>query len=327
MKKQLLLTTIVLALNFAAFSQKWLNFPSGTTNNRIDIGDLSVIGDSITVEALVTMQSTTYIPDAYDIVSKHLSPYDCSYLFRPDNFAIKTITDGFVGLASPIPLCMDSTYHVAGTYDGDSIKFFVNGKQVAAQHWTGTLFQNNYVVGIGNLTYTLGFNEQFTGYIDEVRIWGTARSQADISNNMYDLPNPTSQPGLLAYYKFNGDYKNAQGNSAFDGVTYGSDLLNANNPLFSGNVSDNFCFPTGIPQDNNSLSFLIYPNPTTDAITIENVSPFSVLHLFNAQGVLVKKQTILASSISLSVEDLPSGMYIIELQNNSSVQRAKFVKR
>ncbi|MBL0309518.1 MAG: T9SS type A sorting domain-containing protein [Bacteroidetes bacterium] len=75
------------------------------------------------------------------------------------------------------------------------------------------------------------------------------------------------------------------------------------------------------------MSFLIYPNPTTDAITIKNVSPFSVLHLFNAQGVLVKKQTILASSISLSVEDLPSGMYIIELQNNSSVQRAKFVKR
>ncbi|MBL0309517.1 MAG: LamG domain-containing protein [Bacteroidetes bacterium] len=210
MKKQLLLTTIVLALNFAAFSQKWLNFPSGTTNNRIDIGDLSVIGDSITVEALVTMQSTTYIPDAYDIVSKHSNAYDCSYLFRPDNFAIKTITDGFVGIANPLPLCMDSTYHVAGTYDGDSIKFFVNGKQVAAQHWTGTLFQNNYVVGIGNLTYTLGFNEQFTGYIDEVRIWGTARSQADISNNMYDLPNPTSQPGLLAYYKFNGDYKNAQ---------------------------------------------------------------------------------------------------------------------
>ena len=56
---------------------------------------------------------------------------------------------------------------------------------------------------------TIGFfdtqnsNENFIGYINEVRIWNVARTQAQLQTYMNSsLPNPAAQPGLLAYYTF-----------------------------------------------------------------------------------------------------------------------------
>src|SRR5690606_2572562 len=65
-------------------------------------------------------------------------------------------------------------------------------------------------------------------FIDEVRIWNVARTEAQLQANMFDLPNPTTEPGLLAYYKFEGDYTNAQGNAAWNGTPVGAVSLQAN---------------------------------------------------------------------------------------------------
>jgi uncharacterized protein (TIGR02145 family) len=232
-----LITALEVILSTSSFSQnEWLYFPINTNNNRIDVGNLNVSGDSITVEALITKQIST--PSSYyNIVSKHNDPADCNYLLRPATFEMST-TSGFITLTNPRTLCFDSTYHVAATYDGDSVKYFVNGVQVASQHWTGTLVQNSLTTGIGNMSSISGFYEQFIGYIDEVRIWKVARSRVEIAGNMYNLPNPTTQYGLLAYYKFDGNYNNSQGNPAYNGVPVGTQLRDTVNTLFNGSVSN-----------------------------------------------------------------------------------------
>ncbi len=268
MKKLILFFICTHFVSTSIYSQQWLYFPSGINNNRIDIGNLAIAGDSITLEALITPQNSSPVPIAYDIVSKHFDMTDCNYLFRPTQFAIRT-SSGFIALANPKQLCMDSTYHVAGTYDGDSIKYYVNGIAVASQHWTGNLTQNSYNTGIGNRWYTgTGFYEQFIGYIDEVRIWNVARSQNDLVNNMYSLLNPASQYGLQAYYTFDGNNNNVQGNTSWNGTAIGMQLQNTPNPLFTGSVSINTCNPTGIIENDKGPTCKVHPNPGMGNFTI-----------------------------------------------------------
>ena len=57
--------------------------------------------------------------------------------------------------------------------------------------------------------------------MDEVRIWNVCRTQEQITSSMLDLSNPSIQAGLLAYYKFDNDYENEQGNALLNGTPIG----------------------------------------------------------------------------------------------------------
>jgi gliding motility-associated-like protein len=183
----------------------------------VTVGDLDVAGDQITVEALV--YNTNVI--SVNVVSKHTGPGNVNYLLRINTFEITT-TNGFVLMSNPFAGSMDlnTWYHIAGTYDGSFVRYYVNGCLIVEQPATGNLITNNLLTGIGNMSS--GPDEQFYGRIDEVRIWNVARTQAQIANNMNDLPTPGAQVGLLAYYKFDGDLVNLQGNVAFDGTWVGA---------------------------------------------------------------------------------------------------------
>ncbi|RYZ32327.1 MAG: PKD domain-containing protein, partial [Sphingobacteriales bacterium] len=121
------------------------------------------------------------------------------------------------------------TYHVAMVYDGQALKFYRNGfllSQVAA---SGNLYQNDFQTWIGYYAAQI-HNTSFIGYINEVRIWNVARSQAEIRSTMTSsLPAPTGMPGLVAYYRF-GNLLNRQGNAAFNGLSDGVATTNVTNP-------------------------------------------------------------------------------------------------
>lgn len=308
---------------------QWASFPQ-FDNNRIAVGDIAVTGNSITVEALITMQDYSPVPAAYDIVSKHYGPPDVSYLFRPDDFAIQTDM-GLTSVSHDIPLCFDSTYHVAGTYDGDSLRYFINGVQVASVAWTGNIFQNSLVTSIGNVSPDPSdYFEQFIGYIDEVRIWNIARSSNELSSNMYDLPNPASQSGLVAYYKFEGNYQNLQGNTAYDGVPSGASLSNSANPYYDGGVSESFCYPISVENLSNDDGLIsVYPNPVSSTLNIvadKNITSAVEMVLTNMVGDVVLQQKLYFSSYSLSMENLPSGFYFLTLKNEDWIRTLKIVR-
>ena len=98
--------------------------------------------------------------------------------------------------SDPIPA---STWtHVAMTWtQGGNITTYLNGQFV------GSTATSNAYVNSGVATY-LGTGSPvwapFKGKIDEVRIWSTARSQTEISNNMY-LQLNGDEMGLTSYYK------------------------------------------------------------------------------------------------------------------------------
>lgn len=192
-----------------------------TATNFVEVGDLDVTGDQLTVEALIY-----YTGASVNIVSKHTNPGDVNYLLRIGSFEITT-TSGFAAFsgaaASGVTISPNKMYHVAATYDGAMLKYYVNGCLTGQMPWTGTMFQSNLITAIGNMSSCQC--EQYLGYIDEVRIWNVARTQTEIATNMTNLPSPTTQVGLLGYWKFDGNLINAQGNPAFDGTPVNAPLL------------------------------------------------------------------------------------------------------
>lgn len=179
----------------------------------VNIGDLDVSGNQITVEALINWQNGP------NVLSKHTGPPNVNYLLRPTTFEITT-TNQFYLMSNPYTLQTNQWYHLAGVYNGSFIRYFVNGCLVIEQPATGNLITNDLAAAIGNQSNNT--TEQFLGDIDELRIWNVARTQAQIAANMNDLPNPATQAGLLAYYKFTNNLINSQGNATFNGTGVGA---------------------------------------------------------------------------------------------------------
>lgn len=211
--KLTVLLCVVLGFNQAAFSQT-LNL---TTNGQfVLLGDLDVAGTQITVEALVKKSSGN------NVLSKHTDPSNVNYLLRVGTFELTTSTQFYL-MINPYAGAMlaNNWYHIAGTYDGNFIRYYVNGCLIIEEPASGTIHQSNLVAAIGNISLP-PHTEQFYGEIDELRIWSEARTAAQLSANMFDLPNPTTFPNLKAYYKFSGNLINSQGNATFDGTWNGT---------------------------------------------------------------------------------------------------------
>jgi hypothetical protein len=139
-------------------------------------------------------------------------------------------------------------HHVACTYDGATIKLYMDGTLEATLAATGAVFNATQDFSIGR--YSDGTNVfNFWGSIDEVRVWNTARTQTQISSTLYTelLGNETN---LQAYYNFNDAAYNGPGQLVVNKCTTTGAVLNGitksttNNPLYS---CTNVSLPNGVP--------------------------------------------------------------------------------
>ena len=216
-----------LFINAFLFGQNSIN-TSGAGLRWVSVGDIDVTGNQITVEAIFRKTTTA---NATNIVSKHTDPATCNYLLRPNSFQMAT-NNGFYVCLNTQPTVQNTWYHAAATYDGSIIKYYINGCLINSIPASGNLVTNDFLTGIGMQSQNpIATTENFKGNIDEVRIWNVARTEQEIQLNMNFLL-LTTQPGLLAYYKFNNNYINSQGNGAFDGVAQGTLSFDVEAPLF-----------------------------------------------------------------------------------------------
>jgi len=91
---------------------------------------------------------------------------------------------------SKLPL--NAWTHLATTYDGATVRLYVNGLQVASAAQTGSIATTTNLLQIGG-SPALGA-QYFSGRIDEVRIYNRALSAAEIQTDM----NTAIQPDTVA---------------------------------------------------------------------------------------------------------------------------------
>ena len=121
-------------------------------------------------QCLVTRQLGSSWDDQYI-----LGFYENSY-----RFGVHT-TAGFPVAAGPrAPL--SQWVHVAGTYDGGSIRLYVNGGLIGSVAASGTLLRDGrpLLIGGGHNDATGAASETFNGWIDDVRIYNRALSAAEV---------------------------------------------------------------------------------------------------------------------------------------------------
>jgi hypothetical protein len=146
--------------------------------------------------------------------------------------------------------------HVATTYDGSNIKFYVNGAQVATMnnYYASTTPSETFKIGVLGGEYY-----GFTGAIDEVRVWNIARNPADIGGS-YNHELIGNETGLVAYYKFD------EGT----GSTVEDASVNSNNGSFGFNA------PSWISSGIDLIEVTEYPNlATLIAPTTESLAPIN----------------------------------------------------
>ncbi|CAN5413857.1 hypothetical protein BH11BAC3_BH11BAC3_33040 [soil metagenome] len=270
-----LLFVVFCAKSNAQNCNDWLNTPSQPS--YAEMGQINITGNKITVEATFN-RTTPYVGGllyAGDLVSKHNTPLDCNYLLRPNDAEITT-TNGYFRTPDICEIELNKTYHVAMVYDGATLKFYRNGflmSQIAA---TGTLLQNNWTTRVG-FYQPQTYNQNFIGYINEVRIWNVAKSQSAIRTFMTSsLPSPSTQPGLVAYYTFD-DLVNKQGNAAYNGTLGGAATINRVNP--SCNIIADSCKivgSVGIQDIINTYTPVIGLAPCNNTVLVQDASTFKI---------------------------------------------------
>jgi len=93
------------------------------------------------------------------------------------------------------------------------------------------------------------------------------------------------------------------------------------------NIIDNYA--TTIPENLSSISPLnIYPNPSSDYITIENIpqNKDAILTVYNIHGQSLIQQHTNKTSVQLNVSGLSKGLYFVKLNYKNTVMTTKFVK-
>lgn len=73
-----------------------------------------------------------------------------------------------------------AVYHVAGTYDGSTMRIFLNGKEIASKAQSGSLTHNSNTLYFARNDFS---NTYFDGEIDEVAIYDEALPEATLSQH------------------------------------------------------------------------------------------------------------------------------------------------
>ncbi len=241
---------------------------------KINYSDSLNITQKITVEAWIKWDSNTF-KDAGILIKHNVGEAgNGDYELRLDDglegvaFRIVNEYDALIS-TDYIKISAGRWYHIAGTYDGTSIKLYVDGVLKSEKTTSGAIRGSSSNVFIGS-RWQGGPGATFNGLIDEVAIYDRALTADEINQHyinglnskQYCTPAAPEPEPLVANYTFNDC-------TATDSSTYGND----------GTINGAICVDSPIAGGGRALSFdgvddyvIISDSASldiTDAITIE----------------------------------------------------------
>ena len=211
---------------------------TGTQGAYIDSGQSAVfngvdsyIGLSNTAFHYTTLSISAWVKPK-NVTSYHTilnnyesggSPTNSGFFFRVNNDG----TVSFIGYSTSVSGSVTSTQaisaniwtNVAAVITPSSWKIYINGVDVSGSATTTTLEYNSTTpCAIGRADYTGGSSNYFNGNIDDLRVYNDALTAAEVLDIAQNDTGNIPTGNLQAYYKFDNDVTDTQGN--FNGTNY-----------------------------------------------------------------------------------------------------------
>ncbi|MEM6966796.1 MAG: LamG-like jellyroll fold domain-containing protein, partial [Bacteroidota bacterium] len=307
MKKTFTFLLLSLLFNFSFAQNFGLEFDGADNKLNLCSSAGFNIGETFTVEAWVLAYN--WKPEAWQgsIVTKDMQGPDSGFAFRAGkngtlSFVMSSDQNWKEAQTSPT-MNANQWYHVAAVVVDQTINLYINGVLEASQGFTGTPSDNIVPLTIGA---SAGFPDRgWDGIIDEIRIWETARTEAEI-NGFMTSQFTGSEPGLVAYLPMN------------EGEGTNTENLGGCNGNFSGGMTDaawtdGFFIPTkdvGIAKMLSPDVWSIFERPVKVSFEVKNfvsdpVADFPIQLLVN--GEVIKEETF-----SGTLEAGESQFYVFE---------------
>ncbi len=236
-----------------------VNLGSQVTNSLVNT-------NKITLEAWVKPRSTS--GNGAIISNYGTNGPPVQFILRRDgsNFTFFTNAAGFVQLTALATVTLNTWTHLAATWDGAVMRYYVNGIPSGSIANTGSFVASTSQIWIGG--ETAGPGEYFNGEIDEVRIWNTNRSRCEINTYM-NCEIPANAANLMVNYHFNQGQAfsaNPTATTLTDGTSNAITGTLTNMALTAGNLISNWVSPGGVVS--GFTTALAAPGFTNSALAI-----------------------------------------------------------
>ncbi len=210
-----------------------------------DNASLDITG-AVTLETWVQLSSREPVRDQL-AVGKRYAYYiysEASAYGGSGNWKGSAWAPGHTDTFGTTNLAAGQWYHLAMTFDGETMKVFVNGQKENELSNVSSISTSDYNLSFGmeqsNGEYALD------GFLDEVRLWDIARSEQQIAADYNKILDPTTA-GLVGYWNFDEE----------DGQTIYDITGNGNNGLLGATDAIGLDDPTRV------VSTAPVPEPAT----------------------------------------------------------------
>ncbi|MEM1085023.1 MAG: Ig-like domain-containing protein, partial [Verrucomicrobiota bacterium] len=189
----------------------------------VNVPSIDIPGDEMAISVWVRPTSFAGLASEARFVSKAASTSEQDHYWMIGSFTdgtavrfrLKTDVGATSTLITPTgKLTLNQWNHVVASYDGSTMKVYVNGAEEASMSKTGDITDANVPVGLGNQPTGSG-NRGMFGLLDDVRLYGRSLTPTEIT----DLANPPNQPPTVVINSpSNGASANPGDSILFDGT-------------------------------------------------------------------------------------------------------------
>lgn len=237
-----------------------------------------------------------YNDNTYDDNCFAFTPTKMSFLADLGNeaYALSALSRGY-----PYYIDQDEWYCVVTTFDGDSIKTYIDGMLQNALYFPYQLMSGTEDIRIGaaygfNIHAGATYPYPVYGLIDDIKLYGRALSLAEV--------------GMYCE-----EAKSGGGDNPGDG----------------GNGGGGTDWPTSVNSIADQPGFVVAPNPAGAQVQVflQN-STGGKVQLLNTMGQVLAEKNIAGASLQFDLNGYASGMYMIRMQSaDGKVSAVKFLKQ
>ena len=282
------------AINFVKASSQYITVPHSTSLN---------LAANFTIEAWVNysgINSTIVDKGNYDFLFQLNANGNANKLGFYDR-------GGAVWIYSTDPVPQNTWTHVALTRNGNIITFYINGLASGSGTATG-ISQDALPMNIGRQQPSACQCNFFNGQMDELRIWNTTLTQAQIQARMRSGV-PVNSTGLAAYYKFDED----AGTVTADATPNGNNGTLVNAPTR--------VVPSAAPVNTEFGNALTFVKASSQYITVPHSTSI------NLGGNYTIEAWINYSGLNSTIIDKGNYAYLFQVGANSNANKLGFYDR